>query len=79
MVTNLILLCSLKTSLFQNLKTTLQENMGYLIHLFFQAGIRVPIVLDISDTYPFFSILSFFMNNFLHSHMPLFCNKTFER
>jgi hypothetical protein len=54
MVTNLILLCSLKTCLFRNLKTTLQENMGYLIHVFFQEGIGVPIVLDISDTCPFF-------------------------
>jgi hypothetical protein len=29
---------------FWNLKNTLQENMGYLIH-FFQAGIKVPIIL----------------------------------
>jgi hypothetical protein len=61
MVANLILLCSLKTSLFQNLETTLQENMGYLIHLFFQTGIGVPIVLVILDTCPFFSILSSFL------------------
>jgi hypothetical protein len=33
--------------LFWNLKNTLQENMGYLIHhlFFFQAGIKVPIVV----------------------------------
>ena len=56
-------------SLFWKLEITLEENMGYLIHLslFFQAGIRVPIVLDISDTCPFFSsliLLLLFMNNF---------------
>ena len=61
-------------SLFWNLETTLQENMGYLIHLFFffQVGIGVPIVLYILDTCPiflnsFFSF-SFFMNNFCIAH-----------
>jgi hypothetical protein len=40
MVANLILLCSLKTYLSFGTWKQLQENMGYLIHLyFFQAGI----------------------------------------
>jgi hypothetical protein len=57
MVANLILLYSLKTyPSFGTWKTTLHENMGYLIHPFFsfQAGIGVPIVLNISNTCLFF-------------------------
>jgi hypothetical protein len=62
-VANLILLCSLKHLLFETWKTLLQENMGYLIHLFFQTGIWVLIVLSISDTSPFFlNFFLFFMN-----------------
>ena len=70
MVANLILLCSLKIYLSFETWKHLLENRGYLIHLFFffQAGIWVPIVLNISDTCPFFLnfflYLWFFMNNF---------------
>jgi hypothetical protein len=51
--------------LFLNLKNTLQENMGYLIHhlSFFQAGIKVPIVL-FSWTLVYFLILFYFFSIF---------------
>jgi hypothetical protein len=39
MVTNLILLCSLKTYLSFETWKQLLENRGYLIHLFFQVDI----------------------------------------
>ena len=51
MVAKLILLCSLKTYLSYETWKHLLESRGYLIHLFFQAGIWVPIVLNISDTF----------------------------
>jgi hypothetical protein len=48
--------------LFWNLKNTLQENMGYLIHHhFFQAGIKVPIVLFSWTLVHFFNTLFFFL------------------
>ena len=54
-------------SLFWNLKTTLQDNRGYLIHLtfFFSGGHLSTHYFSNSDTCPFFHIsFSFFMNNF---------------
>ena len=82
----LILLCSLKIYLSFKTRKLLLENRGYLIHLsffFFQAGIWVPIVLNISDTCPFFLIsffiVLFFNEKLLYSPMSLFCNKSFER
>ena len=78
-VANLILLCSLKyLSLNWNLENTLQENMGYLIHLFFQAGIWVPIVFNISDTCPFFSN-NLSLNNFCIATCLFFCNWNFSK
>jgi predicted nucleotide-binding protein (sugar kinase/HSP70/actin superfamily) len=63
MVANIILLYSLKIYLsFRTWKRTLHENMGYLRHLSFfsfQTGIGVPIVLNISDTCPFFQYFFF--------------------
>jgi hypothetical protein len=58
----------LKTYLSFEIWTYLLENKGYLIHLFFQASIYVPIVLNISNTCPFFLnsffLLFSFLNNF---------------
>jgi hypothetical protein len=50
-----------------NLENNFARKYGLSYSSLFQAGIRVPIVLDISDTYPFFQyflFFSFFMNNF---------------
>jgi hypothetical protein len=79
MVANLILK---HISLVWNFETLLQENMGYLIHLssLFQAGIRVPIVLNILDTYPFFQYFSFsFVNNFCIAHASFLQQNFFMR
>jgi hypothetical protein len=71
MVANLILLYSLKTYLsFKTWKQLCKKTWAILFIYFFQASIKVPIVLDILDTCPFFSIIFFvlflfFMNNFL--------------
>ena len=66
MVSNLILLCSSKTYLsFWNLETFAREQgLSYssLFFFFFQAGIWVPIVLNISDT---------FVSIFSHHHFFL--------
>jgi hypothetical protein len=81
MVAILIQLCSLNhISLVWNIENTFARDHGLsffisFFFLFFMAGIWVPIILDISDAYPFFIILFF-----LHSHMPLSCNsKTLKR
>jgi hypothetical protein len=68
MVANLILLYSFKTYLsFLNLKITLQENMGYLIHLFFSGRHQSTHCFRYLGHLSIFSILLFFslyMNNF---------------
>jgi hypothetical protein len=59
----------------------LQENMGYIIHLFllllFQAGISVPIIFNISNLVHFFNTLSF-MNNFFIAHASPSTIETFQ-
>ena len=83
MVANLILLCSLKyISLDWHLKNFCKKTWAILFIFlsFFQAGIRVPIVFNISDTCPFFQYFSLsFMNNSLHSPCLFFCNWNFSR
>jgi hypothetical protein len=67
MVANLILLCSLKIYLFLKLGNNFARKHGLSYSFFLQAGIGVPIVLDILDTCPFFQFFLFlfhFINNF---------------
>jgi hypothetical protein len=64
MVANLILLCSLRIYLSFEPWKPLLESRGYLIHLFL-GGHQVPIVLDISNTFPFFLNSTFFSSFFL--------------
>ena len=71
MVANLILLCSLK------LRKLLQENMGYLIHLFlsslfFSSGHLSTHCFRYLGHLSIFSILSFFLNNFFFLQLKLF-------
>ena len=69
MVANLILLCSLKTSHFWNLETTLQENMGYHIHLllFLVGHLSTHCFKYLRHLSIFFNSF-FFMNNFCIAH-----------
>ena len=70
MVANLILLCSLKTSLSFDTWKYLQENMGYLIHLssFFSGGHLSTHCFQYLGHWSIFShlffLFLFFMNNF---------------
>ena len=62
-------------SLFWNLETTLQENMGYFIHLFlFFRGASEYLLYSISRTLVHFFI-SFFMNNFCIAPYLFFATK----
>ena len=81
MVANLILLCSLKhISLIWNLKIPLQENMGYLIHLFFSGGHISTHCFQYLGHLSIFSILFFsFMNNFCIAHASFSAIETFQK
>ena len=72
-------------SLFLKLRNICKRTEAILFISFFQAGIRVPIVLNISDTFisifshhHFFSFLSFFMNNFCIALCLLSATKLWE-
>ena len=89
MVANLILLCSLKhISLVWNLKNFYKKTWAilFICLFFFQTGIWVPIVFNISDTCPFFQYSLFFFYFFilfyewlLYSPCLSFCNWNFLR
>ena len=82
MVANLILLCSLKTSLFWNLERILQENKGYLFISFFFSCRHLSThcfrYLGHLSIFLNSFFLSFFMNNFCIAHVS-FLQQNFER
>ena len=62
------------------LEKLLQENMGYLIHLFFfRRASKYPLFSISQTVVHFFPILSLFMNNFCIAHASFSAIETFQK